>query len=373
MGISNIEVKKANRNSILQHMLKVEAVSKNSIAEALHLSVPTVAQGLNDLQEIGLIRKEGMLESSGGRKAKSYSCVKDAKVALGIDITVNHINIVMINLAKQVMYTKGMRMRLHDEEASYQELKAVIFQTIEESGVSPEKILGMGISLPAIVDETDSRIYAMHEEMKISRQLHDIVKDWFPFPVILGNDANSGGKAEMRLGRTDKNMVYFFISQSVGGAIIINGQVFYGKNQRGGEFGHMTLIPGGRPCYCGRSGCLNAYCSTKILSNVTDGNLDEFFKGLERKEEEYLNVWEEYLDHLALAVHNLNMVFDGEIVIGGYLGQYIGGYLEQLEERVRKIDTYLEDASFLKASTLKYDASAIGIASVFVEKYTEEI
>lgn len=373
MRLSNIEVKKMNRNSILQYMLKAEAVPKNSIAGDIRLSIPTVTQGLKDLEDIGLVREEGMLDSMGGRKAMSYQCVKDARVALGIDITANHINIVIINLAKQILYSKRVRIRLHDNEKSYQELKAVLVEVLKESQIDEEKILGLGISIPAIIDESGSKVYAMHEQMEISYHFYDIVKDWFSFPVILENDANSAGKAEIAYSGIDKDTVYLFISQSVGGAIIINGQVFYGKMRRGGEFGHMTLFPGGKECFCGRKGCINAYCSTKILSDLTNEDLNQFFERLVDKEEVCVKVWDEYLDNLALAIHDLNMAFDSEIVIGGYLGQYIGPYVDSLRERVRKIDNFLADASFIKPAKLKYEASAIGVAAVFVEKFIDSI
>lgn len=373
MGLSNIEVKKMNKISILHYMLKSEAVPKNSIAEDTHLSLPTVAQVLKELEEIGLIKEEGMLESIGGRKAKSYSCIKDAKVSVGVDITANHINIVIVDLAKQILYEKRVRIRLYDDPDSYHELQSIVTEAIYESRISQDKILGWGISLPAIIGATGSKIYAMHEQMDLSHQLYDIVKDWFPFPVCLENDANSAGKAEIALSGTDKDTIYFFISQSVGGAIILDGRVFYGKSQRGGEIGHMTLFPGGRPCYCGRIGCLNAYCSTKILSDITEEDLGKFFDRLKEKEKKCVEVWEEYLDHLALAVHNLNMAFDSEIVIGGYLGQYMKPYMKDLRERVQQIDKFLTDTSFMKQAVLKYEASAIGVAAVFIERFIEHI
>lgn len=373
MGLSNIEVKRMNKNSILRYMLHVDAVSKNSIAEETRLSIPTVANVLSELEAVGLIKEEGVMESIGGRKAKSYKCIKDAGVSIGLDITANHINIVIINLAIQMMYSKRVRIRLHDEAASYQELREVVDRAVEESGIGRDRILGLGISLPAIIDETGTRIYAMHEQLEMSYKLHDIVKDWFPFPVVLENDANSAGKAEIGLSKSDKDTLYFFISQSVGGAIIINGQIFYGRYRRGGEIGHLTLIPGGRPCYCGREGCLNAYCNTKILSDRTNEDLGKFFERLEAKDESCHAVWEEYLDYLALAIHDLNMVFDSEIVIGGYLGQYIGAYIDALRERVRKMDPYLTDNDFIKPAIRKHEASAIGVAAGFIEKYINEI
>ena len=71
MGLSNIEVKKQNRNSVLRYMLKAEAAPKNMIAEALGLSIPTVAQGIRELEEKGLVKEEGVLESMGAGRLRA--------------------------------------------------------------------------------------------------------------------------------------------------------------------------------------------------------------------------------------------------------------------------------------------------------------
>ena len=373
MGLSNIEVKKQNRNSVLRYMLKAEAAPKNMIAEALGLSIPTVAQGIRELEEKGLVKEEGVLESMGGRKAKSYRCIRDAKLAIGLDITANHVNVVVINLAMEVLYTKRVQLRLKDDETSYEKLKNVVFAAIGESGINQKDILGLGISLPAIIDETGTQIYAMHEQMKISYKIHEIAAKRFSFPVLLENDANCGGKAEYHAGGTSPDCVYFFVSQSVGGAVMVEGKACYGRSRRLGEFGHMTLVPGGRICYCGRQGCVNGYCSTKLLSDRTGGNLGEFFEGLKAGREDLKKVWDEYLDHLALAIHNLIMAFDYDLIIGGYLGQYIDDYMEELGEKIRKLDPYLKDMSFLKPAVYKYEASAVGAALIFIEKFVSRI
>ncbi|SCP99264.1 ROK family protein [Anaerobium acetethylicum] len=373
MGRNNIEVKKMNRNSIYTYILKGSVVSKHEIAQSLQLSIPTVAQGLQDLQELSLVTEEGMLNSTGGRKAKGYMCIRDAKVAIGMDITENHISLVMLDLAGQIILSKRKRIEVHDDEKFYLALKNEVEELIENSGINRDRILGMGISLPAIVDETGQKIYALYEKMSISKEFYHIMTQYFEFPIILTNDANSSGKAELGLRGDYENSVYFSLSHTMGGAIFINGQLFGGNDQRGGEIGHMTLIPGGRQCYCGRKGCADAYCASKVLSDAVNGSIEDFFKQLEQGDEHCKQVWNEYLDYLALEVHNLHIVFDCYIVIGGYVGQYINHYIHDLRRRVQKIDTYIEDASFLQASALKYEAPAIGAASVFIEQFKEQV
>lgn len=373
MGVNNIEVKKLNRRNVLTYMLSKEQVSKRDVAVALHLSVPTVTQCMVELQDMGLVQECGAMDSMGGRKSMGYQSVKAARTAIGVDITRQHINIVVIDLAMGVLYSKRVTRRLRDTQESYEGLRQIICEAIGESQAEPSSILGMGISLPSIIDETGTRLNGLHEQMEISTNLYEIVKDWFPFPVILENDATSAGRAEVKFREAVRNMVYFFISPSVGGSVIIDGKAFYGKRGRTGEFGHMTLIPGGKQCYCGRRGCVNAYCSTELLSDHTEGNLYEFFRRLESKDEECVSIWEKYMDSLALAVHNLVISFDMDIVIGGYLGQHIGPYMSQLEKRVEEMDHYLADLHFMEPAILKYEASAIGAAVVFIERFLEEV
>ena len=60
-------------------------------------------------------------------------------------------------------------------------------------------------------------------------------------------------------------------------------------------------------------------------------------------------------------------------MISGYLGQYLGDYMEDLKTRVRKIDSYLTGPDFIQPARLKYEASALGAANVFLERYLSEI
>lgn len=373
MGISNMEVKKINRNTVLRHLLQRDVVSKNDVAQALKMSVPTVSRILQELLALGLVAETGALDSIGGRKAKGYQCLKAARVAVGVDITRNHINIAVIDLAMNLLYSDRIRIRLLDREASYQALEDIVRQAIEASGVRSEQILGIGFSLPAIIDDAGRTIHGMHEQMELSRDFYRIVRQRFSCDVLLDNDANSAGRAEMMIQNIQTDSVFFFVSPSVGGAIFHDGVILTGQTCRAGEFGHLTLVPDGRPCYCGRAGCVNAYCSTENLSDLTDHHLDLFFKKLAERDERLLPVWDRYLDDLALAIHNLLTVLDNKIIIVGYLGQYIGPYLEDLKKRVQAYDPYLIGKDFMAAGQLKYEASAIGVAARYIESYIKNI
>ena len=106
---NNIDVKKINKNIIYKYILENKKVSKNSISVSLNISMPTVWQNLKELLDNNLIEEVGEFESSGGRKAKAISIVENAKFAVGVDITKNHISMVLVNLVVSVV--KNIRLK----------------------------------------------------------------------------------------------------------------------------------------------------------------------------------------------------------------------------------------------------------------------
>ena len=96
--VTNIEVKRNNRNRIYRFICGHETVSNPDISYETKMSLPTVTQITKELIEKGLVEEVGELKSTGGRRAKALSAVANAKQAVGLDITKNHISLVLTNL-----------------------------------------------------------------------------------------------------------------------------------------------------------------------------------------------------------------------------------------------------------------------------------
>ena len=195
------------------------------------------------------------------------------------------------------------------------------------------------------------------------------ISQMFSFPVLYENDANSAAWAEMR--NTSKDAVYLSLSNTVGGAIFLNGRIYEGNAYRSAEFGHMLLKINGRHCYCGRVGCVDAYCSAKLLSDAAGGNLTRFFQELDEKNKKFLHIWDEYLEDLALTVNNLRNIFDSDVILGGYVGGFIEKYMGDLRKRVLNYSMFDQDVTYLKGCQVKQEASAAGIAMKFIDYYIE--
>ena len=147
-----------------------------------------------------------------------------------------------------------------------------------------------------------------------------------------------------------------------------------GITGRSGEFGHMTLYPGGEPCYCGKKGCVDVYCSAKNLADLEDMEGWNFsLNKWRRGRQEYRDIWERYLDHLAVAVDNLRMAFDCDVVLGGYVGSFIEPYIDELRDRLAPLDIFDHDGSYARACRYQKEASALGAALYQMEEYISSI
>ena len=93
--------------------------------------------------------------------------------------------------------------------------------------------------------------------------LAKMFSDKLGVPVALTNDANAAAIGEMVYGvaRGIKNFIVITLGTGVGSGIVVNGQLLYGCDGFAGELGHVIVEKNGRPCGCGRKGCLEAYCS----------------------------------------------------------------------------------------------------------------
>lgn len=103
--------------------------------------------------------------------------------------------------------------------------------------------------------------------------LCDMLKKYFPVPVVLTNDANAAALGEMIYGGAKgmKNFIILTLGTGLGSGIVINGELVYGHTGFAGEMGHLTMEPFGRECGCGREGCLETYVSaTGIVKTVQE-------------------------------------------------------------------------------------------------------
>lgn len=370
--ITNMEVKKKNRNEVFRYICKHETVSNPDISYNMKISLPTATQITKELIAEGLLEEKGELQSTGGRRAKALSAVVNAKLAVGLDITKNHITLLLTNIVGEILKYERICKPYASDEAYYQKVNERLELFLDESGADREKILGVGISFPGIID-LEKEMIAYSHILGVEAIPFEAVRSFFPYPCFFLNDANAGAYAEGFHRDGADRFFYLSLSNTVGGAIYDRNELIQGRNFRCGEVGHMTVVIEGEGCYCGKKGCLDAYCAAWRLSGMTDGKLEQFFTLLDQEDAEAVKIWDSYTDYLAIAVNNIYMVLDCDIVLGGYVGSCMGTHLQELWDKVAGRNTFGEKEPYVKACNYKVAAAALGAALKVIETFVSQI
>jgi glucokinase len=129
------------------------------------------------------------------------------------------------------------------------------------------RIVAAGVAAAGFINADQSTIYYAPNIAWRNEPLREKLERRVPLPIVIENDANAAGWAEYRFGagRNVSHMTLLTIGTGVGGAIIVNGELFRGGFGAGAEIGHMRVEREGLLCGCGAHGCIEQYASGRAL------------------------------------------------------------------------------------------------------------
>ena len=236
-----------------------------------------------------------------------------------------------------------------------------------------ESVSGVGMGCPGTVDDREGTVVYACNLGWVHYDVRTALRELTGYSVRLVNDANAAGFAETWINKKIKTAFYLMLSNNIGGAVIIDGAPYSGYHHHSGEVGHICIERNGRQCYCGQRGCVDRYLAATELSDLTDGRLIDFFALLEQKDPRAVRCWDTYLDDLALTNHNVHMLFDCPIILGGYVGEFIAPYMDEIRRRTAALDPFEPNADYLHACHYRTEAIAAGSALHFIVKFLETV
>ncbi len=371
--ITRDDIRQNNLLRVYNLMRRSGEMSTSEIAAELQLSLPTVAKNLSVLEKQNLVLSSDVRKNTGGRNSKLYNADGSVHVAVGVNITGHHISAVVINLQGHVVSQFRQRQVFARSDAYYRKIGEIVAKVVRESEALDDQILGVALVMPSLISQDRQHTYyngVLGEEPVISCSE---LSAYIPYPTRFCHDGKAAAYAESWFNHDVTDFFYLMISDSIIGTPFLGGSPYDGLNQRSGEIGHIRMVRNGRRCYCGKRGCMETYCSTKALSDITDGNLAAYFDLLEKKDPQALERWDEYLRNISVAINAARMLFDCSIVIGGYLGQYMDPYMDQLRELVLAEDPFCDDAGYISVCKYKTEASASGGALMYLDEFVQTI
>lgn len=361
------------RGSIYRHIYEAKSFcSRQSLARELGLSLPTVYQNLSELMSAGLVRDSGEQQSTGGRKASGLSIVPDARVAVGISLTEDHLLLVAADLLLNEMAYRSIPFHPTTPFPIPDGLLAQQLEDfLDDFSIDRQRLLGVGIALPGMISQ-DSSYITVAPTLSIKNTSLKELTSRIPYPTYVENDATCSGYAEWYFQSGRRNIAYLLLDNGVGGAILIGGSPYNGDNRRGAEFGHMCIEPSGLRCSCGRQGCLEAYCTTRRIYEM-GLTLPEFFEKVEHCDPSCSLLWDNMLRHIAIGAYNIRVALDCDVVLGGLLREYLGSYLPRLKEYAAACNPFEDSAEYLHLSALRRHTAPLGVALHFVTDFLENL
>lgn len=306
---------------------------------------------------------------------------------IGIDIGGMTIGAGIVDDKEGILYKNECITGTH---RSYDEITADIIllckNLIKGSNISKADIKAVGIGVPGL-ETPDGQSYAQNLFWKGVPLAKD-VKDALGYDVYIDNDASAAAMAEMGFGslRGYKNALMLTLGTGIGGAIIIDGDIYNGSINAGGELGHFTFIYGGIYCTCGRNGCFEQYASAKALvsfaqkaaaknknsmlnnmaSTLDELSAKDIVNCVRKNDKTATKVFEQYVDFLAQGIISFINIFNPEIVsIGGGLSQ-AGDILFDKVTAICKRDAFIDFhlSTKIVPAQLKNDAGILGAAMI---------
>jgi glucokinase len=199
-------------------------------------------------------------------------------------------------------------------------------------------------------------------------------------PVFIENDANAAALGEQwrGAGQGIKSMILLTLGTGVGGGIILDGRIWAGADGMAGEIGHMTIMPDGRRCGCGNTGCLEMYASSRgiVMTYQERSSLtamitsEEIYQSARDGDVLSGDVLKDMGRLLGIGIANLINIFNPEmIVIGGGVKDAWPLFIESTRAEIRKrAFEYPATRTKIVPSMLGDDAGVIGAAALAFQK-----
>ena len=245
-------------------------MSARDIGETTGLAKSTVSTALTELRRAGMV-VDGPLESGRsagvGRPATAVSLNPEAGTCVGLLFGMYHIQMIIADVSHQVLADKTVQLEPdYSPEVAADVSKRLIEQAYADHGLSPDTLLGVGIAVAGPINPHSGKVLrAGGVPTWAGVDLRAIFERALQRPVLADNESKCSAVAEMMWGAAVgcDDFIFVTLDLGVGVAVVIGGHVVTGVSGAAGEFGHMSIDPGGPLCRCGNRGCLELYASFK--------------------------------------------------------------------------------------------------------------
>lgn len=266
---SSAMVREINRKQVITCVIQFGPIPRIEICNRTGLSKPTVTRVIEKLMTEGLFVETDTIESNRGRRPVNIDVNASSRYFIGLNLSKNTLGAALVDLKMNIV---EKRLRSLKEISSTELLLAAISNVINEilhvSNVDNNKICGVGVGVPGLVDYNTGTVkdFALAGKY-LDIPLVEYLENQFKIPVVIDNNCNTRVLGEFNYGFAVnyKDVMFVINSEGVGCGLIVDGHINRRLNSTASGFGHLCVDLHGTSCYCGGQGCLEAYCSTEEI------------------------------------------------------------------------------------------------------------
>lgn len=351
LTITASDMREINRSAILEIIRREGPIARSVIAGRLDVSLPTVMRIVDDLIEEGFVRAEGSSEWSGGRRRPLLEFNAGSFVVIGVDMGGTKMYGAISDLGGNVLDELDMGRHGSSGEENYDRLVYLIDTLLASPKTLGRKVRGIGVGAPGITLHREGIVKWAYSLNWRNFPLKARLAEKYGLPITVDNDVNLAAMGELWFGAGQdyQNMIVITVGSGIGAGIVVDGALYRGGSEASGEIGH--LIPD--PEFLGKNyqefGALESVASgtglvqrarARLVSERSPAELealtaDDIFMAARQKQEWARAIVGQAVDYLALAVANLSVAFDPElIVLGGSVSPFADLLVEPILQRI---------------------------------------
>jgi len=379
LTITASAMREINRSAILEIIRRESPIARSTIAHRLDVSLPTVMRIVDGLIDEGFVRLQGGTEWSGGRRRPLLEFNAEGHLILGVDMGGTKIYGALSDLGGNILDEVNIAQHGSNGEDSFNHLTTLINTLLASPKLAGRQLHGIGVGAPGITMHKEGIVTwanTLHwKDFPLKHRLSEL----YHVPITVDNDVNLAAMGELWFGagQNTQNMVMIAIGTGIGAGIIIDGALYRGASEASGEIGNM--LPGGE--FLGKNfqdfGALESVASgtgiaerarsvlsgKRTVEELENLTAEDVFEAAKQGQEWACNIINKTVDYLAIAIANLAVAFDPELII---LGGGVSRSAEMLVEPIlQRIDGAIPTLPKLVVSSLGLRAGVMGaIANV---------
>ena len=380
------DLRRENRAAVLWSLYFSRPGSRQDLSAATGLSPASVTNVARELLGDGIVTEVGSEDSDGGRPRVLLDINPDYGYVIGVDIGETRIRVELFNLAmaERAKAEYPLDPAEHEVDVVVRDIAAGLRAVLTDGGVDPAAVLGVGIGVPGIVEQGPEALVYGQTYQWDAVPLERLLRAHTDLPLRFENCAKTMGQAEFWFGagRCVENAAVVLIGTGVGASLISGRSSYRGPTSSALEWGHTTIVVGGRRCRCGSAGCLEAYVGAEAILDrcgspaaLSAGDEESMLAALLACADSSPTtdaVLAETAEYLGVGIGNLINLFNPErVILGGWAGLLLGGRLLAAirESAQRHSLRYPFAATSIELGQLGPEAVTFGAATLPMEDF----